>query len=67
MDEVYMATSKESSKGVEYSILTRNTGLYKARTRLGRNKIFDTYEEPNIKALLRKAGIDDSDKSLLIQ
>lgn len=67
MDEVYMATSKESSKGVEYSILTRNTGLYKARTRLGRNNIFDTYEEPNIKKLLKKAGIDNSDKSLLIQ
>jgi hypothetical protein len=65
MDEVYMTMSKESSKGVEYSVLTRNTGLYKARTRLGRNNIFDTYEEPNIKALLKKAGVDNSDKPLL--
>ena len=65
MDEVYMTVAKESSKGVEYSLLTRNTGLYKARTRLGRNGIFDTYEKPNLKALMKKAGLDDSDKPLL--
>jgi len=67
MDEVYMTTSRESSKGVEYTILTRNTGLYKARTRLGRNNLFDTYEKPDIKALLKKAGMDDSDRPLLNQ
>ena len=64
MDEVYMAVTKESSKGVEYSLLTRNTGLYKARTRLGRSGIFDTYEEPNLKVLMEKAGLDASDKPL---
>jgi hypothetical protein len=62
-----MTTSRESSKGVEYTILTRNTGLYKARTRLGRNNLFDTYEKPDIKALLKKAGMDDSDRPLLNQ
>ena len=65
MDEVYMTVSKETSKGVEYSLLTRNTGLYKARTRLGRNGIFETYENPDIKALLERAGIDSSDRPLL--
>lgn len=67
LDEVYMSTSKETSKGVEYTVLTRNTGLYKARTRLGRNGIFETYEQPNIKKLLEKAGMDSSDKPLLTQ
>ena len=66
MDEVYMAMSKETSKGVEYSLLTRNTGLFKARTRLGRNGLFETYEEPDIKALLKKAGFPHEDKPLLI-
>ena len=65
-DEVYMTMSKETSKGVEYSLLTRNTGLYKARTRMGRNGLFETYEEPNIKALIEKAGVDSSDKPLLV-
>lgn len=66
LDEVYMSTSKETRNGIDYSILTRNTGQYKARTRIGRGGIFETYEVPDIKVLLRKAGIDDSDKPLLI-
>lgn len=64
MDEVYMTMAKETSKGIEYSILTRNTGLFKARTRIGRNGTFDTYEEPDIKHLLRKAGMNTDDKPL---
>ena len=60
-DEIYMATTKEASSGISYTLLTRNTGLYKARTRLGANNRFDTYEAADIKALLRKAGFDTSD------
>jgi hypothetical protein len=33
---------------------------------MGRNGLFETYEEPNIKALIEKAGIDSSDKPLLV-
>lgn len=60
-DEIYVTLSKETSKGIEYSLLTRNSGFYKARTRLGRGGKFDTYEVQDIKALLKKADmlIDD--------
>lgn len=60
-DEMYVSVAKESSKGIEYSLLTRHTGFYKARTRLGREGRFDTYEEQNIKGLLKKAGMSTDD------
>ena len=62
--KIYMATTKETSNGVSYSLLTRNTGLYRARTRLGSNNRFETYEQPDIKALLAKAGFDTADRAL---
>ena len=54
-DELWVTTTKESSKGVTYQLLTARTSTYLAATRIGRGK-FETYEEPNIKALLKKAG-----------
>lgn len=62
-DEIYCAIAKDSPKGTEYSLLTQSTGMYRARTRLGREGRFDTYEKPDIKALLRKAGLSDADKT----
>jgi hypothetical protein len=61
-DEIYYATTKETSAGVNYFFLTRSTGLYKARTRLGRGGLFDTYEKQDIKYLLKKAGYNADDK-----
>jgi hypothetical protein len=61
-DEIYYATTKETSTGVNYFLLTRSTGLYKARTRLGKGGLFDTYEVQDIKALLKKAGYSTEDK-----
>lgn len=56
-DEIYHAESKEAAGGVvKYTLLTRSTGLYQARTRIGSDGKFDTYEEPNITRLLQKAG-----------
>lgn len=63
-DEVYCAMTKETSSGVNYQLLTRNTGLYRARTRLGRGGLFEVYEEQNIKKLLKKAGYSTDDKPL---
>jgi hypothetical protein len=62
-DEIWVADTKETSKEVVYRILTRRTGPYMARTRIGR-EVFETYEEPNIKALLKKAGRPIEDKPL---
>jgi hypothetical protein len=61
-DEIYYACTKETSAGVNYFFLTRATGLYKARTRLGNRGIFETYETQDIKALLKKAGYNNEDK-----
>jgi len=55
-DEIYVATTKRTSKGVEYVLLTRNDGYYQARTRIGRD-VFETYEKPDIEYLLKKAGM----------
>lgn len=63
-DEIYCAMAKETAQGANYTLLTRNTGLYKARTRLGKGGIFDTYEKQDIKALLKKAGFDAADKEV---
>jgi len=54
-DELYVTTTKETSKGVSYQLLTARTSTYMAATRIGRGK-FDVYETPDIKALLKKAG-----------
>ena len=63
-DEIYVTIAKQTSKGIEYSLLTRNDGLYQARTRLGRGGRFETYEKPDIKYLLKKAGFPTEDKPL---
>ena len=64
-DEQWLMVTKESSKGLTYKVLTRNTGMLPASTRLGEG-VFETYEEPNIKKLLKKAGRNIEDKPLLI-
>lgn len=57
-DEIYHAETKEVSGGkVNYLLLTKSTGMTKARTRIGNDGKFDTYEEQNIQGLLRKAGL----------
>jgi len=65
-DEIYIMTPKETSGGVKYRMLTKNTGTYTARSRLAKNGLLETYEEPDIKGILKKAGVDSSDKPLLI-
>jgi len=65
-DEIYCAQTKETSAGIQYQLLTRATGMYQARTRLGKGGELDTYEEPDIKKILKKVGYDTADKPLLI-
>lgn len=63
-DEIYVAYTKQSSSGLEYSLITKNVGQYIGRTRIGGDK-FDTYEKPDVKYLLKKAGLPSDDKPLL--
>jgi len=53
-DEKWL-TRVEGKSDVRYILQTRNDGYYKAETRMG-GGIFEQFEEPNFKALLRKAG-----------
>ena len=66
-DEIYCAMTKETSKGIEYQLLTRPTGLYQARTRLGKGGELDTYEKPDIKNILRKVGMNTDDRPSLLE
>jgi len=63
-DEIYCALTKETSKGIEYQLLTRASGMYQARSRLGKGGELDTYEKPDIKAILKKVGHSAEDKEL---
>jgi len=66
-DEMYVAMTKETSKGIEYQLLTQKTGLYQAKSRLAKMGELETYEVPDIKAILRKTGRDTNDKPSLFE
>lgn len=61
--EIYVTQSKQVPNGTEYSLLTRATSLHKARTRVGAG-VFDMNEKPDIKYLLKKAGLPCEDKEI---
>jgi hypothetical protein len=63
-DELYCAQVRRSAAGETYNLLTRSDGIFKARTRLGREGIFETLEESDIKKLLKKAGYSIEDKPM---
>jgi hypothetical protein len=62
-DEVWVTDTKKTSQGLDYRIITARTGPYLASTRIGHGK-FELYEEPDIKYLLKKAGLSTEDKPL---
>lgn len=62
--EMYYLKADPTKDGIIYSMLTRLTNVYKASTRLGRNGRFDMYEKPDIKLLLKKAGLPCEDKPI---
>lgn len=64
-DEVYVTKTKQTSRGLEYNLLTRNDGYFKARSRLSANYPIDTYEEQDIKKILKKCNFPHEDKPLL--
>ena len=55
--EYYAMDTSEDSKGVHYRLITQSTGRFKARTCMGGEGLFQTYEEPNVKLLMEKAGM----------
>ena len=63
-DEKYVSLVKNSSGGVNHTLLTKNDGYYKAETRMGGSR-FEQHEKPDINALLRKANRDSANKESL--
>jgi hypothetical protein len=64
-DEVYVLNTKETQGDVKYRLLTRTTDRYSARSRLAKDGKLDTYEDPDIKKLMKKAGLKVEDKPLI--
>lgn len=64
-DEVWVMQPRGKASGVEYRILTQSTGTYVARSRLAKEGKLDTYEEADIKAILKKVGMSTEDKPLI--
>jgi len=63
-DELWIADTQLKSTGVEYRLITCRTGPYVATTRIGKG-VFELYEKPDVKYLLKKAGKNYEDKPLL--
>jgi hypothetical protein len=63
-DELYTLRTVAKSSDVNYQLLTKSTGLYLARSRIGSDKL-NAVEEPNIKALLKKSRFPSEDKPKL--
>lgn len=65
-DEIWVMDPKDSSNGVEYRVLTQNTGTYTCRSRLAKEGLLSQYEKPDIKAILKKVGRSTEDLPRLI-
>ena len=63
--EKYVIYVKQTSSGNKHILLTQGTSRYRASTQLGAGGKFEAEEDPNIKALLEKAGRKTDDKPLL--
>jgi len=63
-DEIWTMLAESKGREVSYQLLTKKNGAYPGATRIGRDK-FDTFETPDMKLLLKKAGWPCNDKPLL--
>lgn len=64
-DEIYFLESREVGGQISRKLITQNTGKFECRTRIGSDGRFEVREDPNIKDLLKKAGINPADKDLM--
>jgi hypothetical protein len=66
-DELYVMQTKDTSRGLERVIVTEAQGEFIARSRLKGSGILNVEEPADIKALLKKIGLDWQDKPRLEQ
>jgi len=64
-DEIYVIIGEEGSSGTKRKMLMDASGTYMARSRLKLTGLLNATEEPNIKALLKKVGLNWEDKPKL--
>ena len=64
-DEIYVIVGKEGRNGPKREMLVDSLGTYVARSRLKLGGLLDAVEEPNIKNILKKAGLSFKDKPRL--
>lgn len=60
-DEVYVMLPRETPTGITYGVLTRNTGYYQAKSRLGNQNQLEASEAANLKVILQKTGMPFAD------
>ncbi len=65
--EMWLAMTKDGPGGPSYYLLTSRKGKYKASTRIGDGKKLKQEEEPDIKAILKKCGLNWQDKAPLYE
>ncbi len=63
-DEIYTMILSETSSGVKYELLTKPIDHFISRSRLAQDGLLDTYEEPDIKKILKKAGYSCENKPI---
>jgi len=64
-DEIYVLIAEEGRGTPKRKMLIDSAGTYVARSRLKANGLLESEEPPDIKALLKKIGLDWDDKPLL--
>lgn len=62
--EIYVLISKDASSGTKKQLLTDAAGEYIARSKLSSDGLLKAIEEPDVKKILRKVGMDARDKTL---
>jgi hypothetical protein len=63
--EKWVSITKETNAGIEYQIVTKRTGKYLASSSISAGRL-ETYETPDIKAILKKCGYSVDDKPRLV-
>ncbi len=65
-DEQYFLITRRTASGPEYKMVVQNDGIYPARSRIAGGGKLKPLEDPDIKGMLKKAGLSTEDKPSLI-
>ncbi len=64
--EIYVIVSKEAPSGTRKELLIDAAGEYIARSKLSSDGLLKAIEKPDIKAILKKVGMNSSNKPLFV-